>query len=93
MSSNDDTIVYAHLPGLLAVRPALVLHSSPGLLLCLICEHGEPHLLSIEQLIQEEVRACASLLLTYLAYTPYALVMASIENGAIEDTEYQLNTA
>jgi hypothetical protein len=54
-------IVYAHLSGLLSAGQVLVLYRSPGLLLCLMCEQGEPRLLSVQATdAGGEAGACAT---------------------------------
>lgn len=93
MSSSDDVIVHAHLPGLLAVAHVLVLHRSPGLLLCLICEQGEPRLLSVQPLTLEEERHKRPLLQAFPACVPDALVLASIQRSTAEEAQDLLNTA
>ena len=90
---DDDSIVYAHLPGLLPAGQVLALHRSLHLLLCLRCERGEPRLQCIVPLTLEEERTLVPLLQAFPTYAPYALVLKSIENSTIEEAQERLNTA
>jgi hypothetical protein len=84
MAQRDEhgnaPIVYTHLSGLLSAGQVLVLHRSP-------------RLLSVEQLTPEEGQALVPLLQAFPASASYALVLASIEERAVEEAQDRLNTA
>lgn len=87
------SVVYGHLPGLLAAGQVPVLHHECCLLVHLTCELGEPRLARLEQLTREEARTLVPLLLAFPTYALSAHVLAHMANSPIEDVEYQLNAA
>lgn len=89
---NED-ILHISLPCVLSTEKRLALHYPLCLLLCLICEQGQPRILNVQLLTPEEARTLVPLLQSFPAYAPYALVLASVEKSNVEEAQKQLNTA